>query len=81
MEFKEFFSTLKNRISDGYDVPQFFRDLFAMITDVPEEEWGTPKDPVTKKTKDETLRSYAKKNDSKEICTADCLSAFDRELY
>lgn len=42
MEFKDFFSTLKNRISDGYDVPQFFRDLFAMITDVPEKEWGTP---------------------------------------
>ena len=61
MEFKDFFSTLKNRISDGYDVPQFFRDLFAMITDVPEEEWGTPQDPATKKTKDESLRSYAKR--------------------
>lgn len=61
MEFKDFFSTLKNRISDGYDVPQFFRDLFAMITDVPEKEWGTPQDPATKKTKDESLRSYAKR--------------------
>lgn len=61
MEFKIFFSTLKNRISDGYDVPEFFRDLFAMITDVPEEEWGTPQDPATKKTKDASLRSYAKR--------------------
>lgn len=61
MEFKIFFSTLKNRISDGYDVPQFFRDLFAMITDVPEDEWGTPLDPATNKTKDNSLRSYAKR--------------------
>lgn len=61
MEFKVFFSTLKNRISDGYDVPEFFRDLFAMITDVPESEWGTPQDPATQKTKDGSLRSYAKR--------------------
>ena len=61
MEFKDFFSTLKNRISDGYDVPQFFRDLFAMITYVPEEEWDTPQDPTTKKTKDASLRSYVKR--------------------
>ena len=61
MEFKVFFSTLKNRISDGYDVPEFFRDIFAMITDVPEEEWGTTLDPVTKKTTDNTLRTYAKR--------------------
>lgn len=61
MEFKVLFSTLKNRISDGYDVPEFFRDLFAMITDVPESEWGTPQDPTTKKTKDSSLRSYAKR--------------------
>lgn len=61
MEFKLFFSILKKRISDGYDVPKFFRDLFAMITDVPENEWGTPQDPVTKKATDESLRSYAKR--------------------
>lgn len=61
MEFKDFFSTLKNRISDGYDVPQFFRDLFAMITDVPEKEWDTPRDPATMKAKDASLRSYAKR--------------------
>lgn len=61
MEFKDFFSTLKKRISDGLDVPEFFRDLFAMITNVPEEEWSTPLDPSTKKAKDSSLRSYAKR--------------------
>ncbi|MDP4117613.1 MAG: HNH endonuclease [Bacillota bacterium] len=61
MEFKDFFSTLKKRISDGYDVPEFFHDLFAMITDVTEEEWGTPLDPATKKAKESSLRSYAKR--------------------
>ena len=34
MEFKDFFSMLKKRISDGADVPYFFRNLIAMITDV-----------------------------------------------
>ncbi len=61
MEFKDFFSMLKKRISDGADVPYFFRDLIAMITDVTEEEWGTPKDPSTKLSKESTLRSYAKR--------------------
>lgn len=62
MEFKVFFSMLKNRISDGADVPYFFRDLIAMITDVAEGEWGTPKDPSTKLSKESTIRSYAKRN-------------------
>ena len=61
MEFKEFFSMIKNRISDGADVPYFFKDLIAMITDVMEDEWGTPKDPSTKLSKESTLRSYAKR--------------------
>ena len=61
MEFKEFFSMMKNRISDGADVPYFFKDLVAMITDVTEDEWGTPKDPSTKLSKESTLRSYAKR--------------------
>lgn len=67
MEFKEFFSMMKNRISDGADVPYFFRDLIAMITDVTEEEWGTPKDPSTKLSKESTLRSYAKRGLSKKF--------------
>lgn len=61
MEFKEFFSMMKKRISDGADVPYFFKDLIAMITDVTEDEWGTPKDPSTKLSKESTLRSYAKR--------------------
>lgn len=67
MEFKDFFSMMKNRISDGADVPYFFRDLMAMITDVTEEEWGTPKDPSTKLTKDNTLRTYAKRGFSQKF--------------
>lgn len=61
VEFKEFFSMMKNRISDGADVPYFFKNLIAMITDVAEDEWGTPKDPSTKLSKESTLRSYAKR--------------------
>jgi len=61
VEFKEFFSMMKNRISDGADIPYFFKDLIAMITDVAEDEWGTPKDPSTKLSKESTLRSYAKR--------------------
>lgn len=52
---------MKKRISDGADVPYFFKDLVAMITDVTEDEWGTPKDPSTKLSKEGTLRSYAKR--------------------
>ena len=45
MEFKTLFKILKNRIGDGCDVPEFFRELIAMIKDVSEEEWGTGKEP------------------------------------
>ena len=61
VEFKKFFSMMKKRISDGADVPYFFKDLIAMITDVTEDEWGTPKDPSTKLSKESTLRSYDKR--------------------
>jgi len=67
VEFKDFFSMMKNRISDGADVPYFFRDLMAMITDVTEDEWGTPKDPDTKLTNENTLRTYAKRKPSKKF--------------
>lgn len=52
---------IKKRISDGEDVPYFFKDLVAMITEVTEDEWDTPKDPSTKLSKESTLRSYAKR--------------------
>jgi len=67
VEFKTFFSMMKNRISDGADVPYFFKDLVAMITDVTEDEWGTPKDPSTKLSKESTLRSYAKRGLTKKF--------------
>lgn len=61
MEFKDFFNLLKKRISDGQDVPSFFRELVAMITDVSEDEWGTSKDPSSKLTNDGTIRTYTKR--------------------
>lgn len=38
MEFKEFFNLMKNRISDGMDIPEFFPELMSMITKVPDEK-------------------------------------------
>ena len=61
MEFQTLFPILRNRLSDGYDVPMYCRELFAQITEVTEEEWGTPKDPETKITKESTLRTIAKR--------------------
>lgn len=45
MEFKTLFQILKKHLADGYDVPHFFRDLMAMLTEVSEEEWGHQKIP------------------------------------
>ena len=61
MEFKTLFKILKNRIGDGCDVPEFFRELIAMITAVSEEEWGTGKDPSMRALLDNTYRSYVKR--------------------
>lgn len=66
MEFKTLFSILKKHMSDGDDVPYFFREIMAMITTVTEDEWGSSKDPSVK-TKDETLRNYAKRGISKKL--------------
>lgn len=57
----------KNQISDGADIPYFFKDLIAIITEVPEEAWDTPKDPSTKLTSENTLRSYAKRGITKKF--------------
>jgi hypothetical protein len=53
-------------MADGDGVPYFFREIMAMITTVTEEEWGSSKDPSVK-TKDETLRNYAKRGLSKKL--------------
>ena len=67
VEFNQLFQVLKNRLSDGDDVPCFFRELISMITTVSEAEWGTVKDPATKLTNDETIRSYAKRKLTKKF--------------
>lgn len=61
MEFKDIFNPLKKCLSDGHNRQYFFRDLMAMITTVSEEEWGTPLDPNTKRTKDNTIFSFIKR--------------------
>lgn len=66
VEFKTLFDVLKKYMADGYDVPQFFRELMALITTVSEEEWGTNKDPSAKLS-DNTIRSYTKRGLPKKL--------------
>ena len=66
VEFKTLFDILKKYMADGYDVPQFFRELMALITTVSEEEWGTNKDPSAKLS-DNTIRSYTKRGLPKKL--------------
>lgn len=66
VEFKKLFEILKKYMADGYDVPQFFRELMALITTVSEEEWGTNKDPSAKLS-DNTIRSYTKRGLPKKL--------------
>lgn len=66
MNFQTLFKILKKHMGDGDDIPYFFRELMAMITDVEEEEWGTSRDPSAK-TKDNTLRNYSKRGLSKTL--------------
>lgn len=67
IEFKDLFQILHNRISDGMNTPDFMRELISMITEVPEEEWGTDKDPSGQKLSDETLRNYSKRGFTKKF--------------
>ncbi len=66
MEFKTFFNILKNRLSNGEDVPSFMRHLISSITDIPEKDWDAKKDP-NNRVNDNTLRNYSKKNISKKL--------------
>lgn len=66
VEFKTLFPILKKHLSDGQDVPDYFRELMAQITTVSEEEWGTGKDPSAKLS-DETIRSYTKRKLPKKL--------------
>lgn len=70
MDFPTLFSILRKRLSDGYNAPMYCRELFAQLTEVSEEEWGTPKDPETKITKEATLRSFTKRGLSRKFAQA-----------
>ena len=68
MNFKTLFNVLKKYLSDGEDVPTFMRDLISMVTDVPEKDWDTPKDPSNQnRASDESLRNYSKRGPSKKL--------------
>lgn len=66
MDFKTLFKILKNRISDGDDIPSFMRYIIAMITELSESDWDAPKDP-TNKVKESTLRNYSKQGISQKL--------------
>lgn len=61
VKFSDLFRITKKYMGDGDDVPYFFRELMAMLTSVTEDKWGTKKDPNTRLTKDETIKTYVKR--------------------
>lgn len=69
MDFKTFYSILFNRISDTLSSGEFVRDLIAMITTVPEEEWGLKKDPSNMVSL-KTYENFAKRGINKTTCKA-----------
>lgn len=69
MNFKTFYSILFNRISDSLSSGEFVRDLIAMITTVPEEEWGLKKDPSNRVSL-KTYENFAKRGINKTTCKA-----------
>lgn len=69
MDFKTFYSILFNRISDTLSSGEFVRDLIAMITTVPEEEWGLKKDP-SNRVSSKTYENFAKRGINKTTCKA-----------
>lgn len=69
MDFKTFYSILFNRISDTLQSGEFVRDLIAMITTVPEEEWGLKKDP-SNRVSVKTYENFAKRKINKTTCKA-----------
>lgn len=69
MDFKTFYSILFNRISDTLSSGEFVRDLIAMITTVPEEEWGLKKDP-SNRVNIKTYENFAKRKINKTTCKA-----------
>lgn len=65
MEYKDLFKLLKKHLGDGDTVPSFHRNLIAMITELPEDNWYG-KD-LSMINADETLTNYAKRGLSKKL--------------
>ena len=66
ISFPDLFKVLHKHLSGGDDVPEFFRTLMARVTELPESEWGTSKDPADR-LKDNTIRTYVKRGISGKI--------------
>lgn len=66
MDFKTLFPILKKHLSDGMNIPDFFRELMAMVTLIDEDEWNTSKD-LSQMGTDESLKSYAKRGLTKKF--------------
>ena len=71
LDFKTFYSLLRNHINDGHDASTFVKELIAMITDVSEEEWGTKKDP-SGSVSPVTYRNFSKRGISKRVARTIC---------
>ena len=66
ISFKALFRVLNKYLANDEDVPEFFRTVMALVTDVPESDWGTSKDPVDRLS-DSTIRSYISRGLSKKL--------------
>lgn len=69
MDFKTFYSILFNRIGDTLSSGEFVRDLIAMITSLPEDEWEIKKDP-SNRVSIKTYENFAKRGINKKTCKA-----------
>ena len=61
MDFKTIFGILKKYLADGYEVPEFFRDLMALTTEVSPEILRAHIDErplATRKAMADDLRGY-----------------------
>ena len=59
MDFKTLYKILRRYLGYGKKVAEFFPEFMEMITDIPEEDWNTSKDPANLQKRKETLRHYA----------------------
>ena len=66
MRFKDLFHVLKQNLGGDKNIPDFFREFIGTITQVPESEWGGPKDP-TLRLKDGSINTYCKTEPSRKF--------------